>query len=66
MVLIYDSKFVKHLGKLQMHWLGPYTINFITDEGVVHLQHLYGIMMPKLVNGIQLNPYWDSQVQHDS
>lgn len=21
--LLYDSKYLKHLGKLQMHWLGP-------------------------------------------
>ena len=38
MVLLYDNKFAKHLGKLQMHWLGPYVIKFITNEGVVQLQ----------------------------
>ena len=37
-VLIYDSKFAKHPGKLYMHWLGPYIIQFINDGGVVQLQ----------------------------
>jgi hypothetical protein len=23
-VLLYDSKYLQHLGKLRMHWLGPY------------------------------------------
>jgi len=35
MVLLYDGKFTKHLGKFQMHWLGPYVINFIIDVGAV-------------------------------
>ena len=54
---LYDRKFVKHPGKLQMHWLGPYEINFITKGGVVHLQQLNGVMFPKLVNGSQIKPY---------
>ena len=37
LVLLYDSKFMKHLGKLQMHWLGPYLINLITSGGAVQL-----------------------------
>ena len=35
MVIIYEKKFLKHPGKLQMHWLGPYIINDITNEGAV-------------------------------
>ena len=42
---------MKHLGKLQMHWLGPYVIHFITDRGVTQLQQLDGALLPKLVNG---------------
>ena len=60
MVVLYDKKFTKHLGKLQMHWLGPYVIHFITDGGVVQLQKLDGALLPKLVNGSQLNLYQDS------
>ena len=39
MVLLYDIKFAKHPGKLQTHWLGPYVIHFITDEGAIYLHH---------------------------
>ena len=53
---MYDSKFVKHQGKLQMHWLGPYLINSITSGGAVQLQYLYGVMMPKLVNCSMMKP----------
>jgi hypothetical protein len=28
LVLLYDSKYLQHPGKLRMHWLGPYQINF--------------------------------------
>ena len=66
MVLLYDMKFTKHPGKLQMHWLGPYMIDTITNGGVVQLQQLYGTFLPKLANGSRLKPYRDSQVQnHD-
>ena len=56
-MLLYDNKFMKHLGKLQMHWLGPYLINSITSGGAVQLQQLDGAMLPNLVNGSRLNPY---------
>ena len=57
LVLMYDNKFMKHLGKLQMHWIGPYIINSITSGGAIHLQQLHGVMFPKLVNGSRLKPY---------
>ena len=56
-MLLYDNKFLKHPGKLQMHWLGPYLVNSITSRGVVQLQQLDVEMLPKLVNGSQLKPY---------
>ena len=31
LLLLYNSKFMKHLGKLQMHWLGPYLVHSITS-----------------------------------
>jgi hypothetical protein len=40
LVLLYDSKYIQHPGKLGMHWLGPYKINFVTDGGVVQMQGL--------------------------
>jgi hypothetical protein len=30
LVLVYDSKFLQHLGKFRMHWLGPYEVNTVT------------------------------------
>ena len=31
LVLMYDSKSLQHLGKLKMHWSGPYEVKFFTD-----------------------------------
>ena len=38
LVLLYENTFSKHPGKLQMHWLGLYVINFITMGGIVQMQ----------------------------
>ena len=65
-MLLYDNKFVKHLGKLQMHWLGAYVINFIIDGGVVQLKQLDDAMLPKLVNGNQIKPYREVSMQRDA
>ena len=56
-MLLYDSKFMKHLGKLWMHWLGPYLVHSITFGGAVQLQELDGAVLLKLVNGSLLKPY---------
>jgi hypothetical protein len=42
LVLVYDSKSLQHLGKLKMHWLGPYEVNTVTDGGAVQLKDLGG------------------------
>ena len=42
LVLMYDSKFFKHPGNLKTHWLGPYLVKEIIDEGVVKLEKLDG------------------------
>ena len=57
LVLLYDSKFMKHPGKLQMHWLGPYLVHSITFGGVVQLQQLDGAVLPTLINWSWFNPY---------
>ena len=54
---MYDNKFSKHPGKLQMHWLGPNLIDSITSGGVAQLKQLDGVMLPKLMNGSRLKPY---------
>ena len=57
LVLLYDSKFMKHPGKLQMHWICPYLVYSITSGGAVQLQQLDGVVLPNLVNGSRLNLY---------
>jgi hypothetical protein len=33
LVLMYEKKSLHHPGKLRMHWLGPYKVQFVTDGG---------------------------------
>ena len=35
LVLLYDSKFDKFLGKFRIHYLGPYVVKEIIDGGAV-------------------------------
>ena len=56
-MLLYDSKFMKYPGKLQIHWLGPNLVDFITLGGAVQLQQLDGVVLSMLVNGSHLKPY---------
>ena len=42
LVLLYDSKFTQFLGKVKMHWLGPYIIRDISYGGGVQLTWLNG------------------------
>ena len=58
-MLLYDNKFLKHLGKLKTHWLGPYVIAHIIDAGVVKMQRLDGTYVKGMVNGSSLKPYYD-------
>ena len=34
LVLVYDSKFIKHPGKFRTHCLGPYEIAYVIEGGV--------------------------------
>jgi hypothetical protein len=62
MVLVYDTKFMKHLGKFRMHWIGRYEIAYVTEGGVAQLKTLTGEWKEGLVNGIQLKFYYDNQL----
>jgi hypothetical protein len=42
LVLVYDSNFLRHLGKFSMHWLRPYDITYVTEGGVAQLKTLKG------------------------
>lgn len=59
LVLLYDSKFMQHPEKFQMHWLGPYVIKYVTEAGVVQLEILNGEDLGEMVNGSQLKLYRD-------
>jgi hypothetical protein len=57
LVLLYDRKFMQHPGKLCMHWLGPYVIKEVTEEGVVQLEILKEEALKGRVNENHLKLY---------
>jgi len=59
-LLLLDIKYLKHLGKLQIHCLGPFYITEIRDSGAIKLAHLNGIIFPCWVNGAHMKPYYGS------
>ena len=61
LVLLYENKFCKHLGKLKTHWLGPYLIAHITDAGAIKLHKIDGTYIVGMVNGSHLKPYYDGR-----
>ena len=58
-MLLYDSKFMKFLGKFKTHWKGPYIVQKVTNGGVVQLAKLNGEILPSMVNGSCLKKYRD-------
>ena len=66
LVLLYDSKFIKHPRKLRTHWLRPYEIAYVTEGGAAQLKILKGDWKEGLVNGSQLKLYYDNQLPHSS
>jgi hypothetical protein len=66
MVLVYDSKFIKHPGKFKMNWLGPYEVSYVTEGGVAQLKTLNGEWKEGLVNGSRLKLYYDNQLPRTS
>jgi hypothetical protein len=66
LVLIYDSKFLKHPRKFKTHWLGPYDIAYVIKGGDAQLKTLNGEWKEGLMNGSRLNLYYDNQLPHNS
>ena len=64
-MLLYDSKFMKFLGKFKTHWKGPYIVQKVTDGGAVQLAKLNGEIFPSMVNGSRLKKYRDKPVPPD-
>ena len=60
LVLMYDNKFARFLGKFCMHWLGPYQVRHVTEGGASSLARLDGTMLPIMVNGNKLKLYRDN------
>lgn len=57
LVLLYDSKFMKFLGKFRTHYLVPYHVTSISDSGAVQLKKLDGTLMSGKVNVSRLKLY---------
>ena len=57
LVLLYDSKFTKFMGKFHMHWLGSYIIKEITDGSILQLVKMNGEPFLGRVSGNQLKLY---------
>ena len=54
---MFDSKFKDFQGKFQTHWLGPYEIEEVFNNGAVKIRMIDGSKIPLLVNGHQLKIY---------
>jgi hypothetical protein len=57
MVLLYDSKYLKDPGKLQMHWFSPFLVADIRYFSFVYLAQLDGILWLGWLNGTHLKPF---------
>ena len=55
--LLFDSKFKDFQRKFRTHWLGPYEIEEVFNNGVVRIRTIDEINVPLLVNGHQLKIY---------
>ena len=63
---MYDNKFAWFPGKFRMHWLGPYQMKHIIEEGATSLVKLDGTMIPTMVNGSKLKLYRDNQPHYST
>ena len=61
LIVMYDNKFAWFPRKFHMHWLGPYQVKHVTEDGASSLAKLDGTMVPTMVNGSRLKLYRNSQ-----
>jgi len=54
LVLLYDRKFLRHLGEFKTQWLGSFIIHKVTKASVVQLVNLQGELHVGLENGGRL------------
>ena len=57
-VLIYDSRYYKFPGKLQIRWLGPFKILDAFDNGSLLVQDLEETVLPFRVNALRVKHYF--------
>ena len=57
LVLLYDSRFQKFPGKFRLHWLGPYKVRVIYENGSFDLEDSEGNVLPTRLNGNRLKVY---------
>ena len=57
-MLIYDNCYYKFPNKLQIHWLGPFCIKEVFDNGSLLVQDLDKTIVPFWVNGLQVKHYF--------
>ena len=63
--LLYDSKFKNFKGKFNTHWLGPYEIEKIFDNGSVWVKTINDGNVTFLVNGHNLKLYQKPQSKEE-
>jgi hypothetical protein len=61
LVLMYDNKYLQHLGKLLMRWLGPFRLVYISEAGVTKQAIVQGQSLKGLINGSRLKVYYGPQ-----
>jgi hypothetical protein len=66
LVLLYDNKFMKNLGKFRTHWLDHLRFPMLQKEELHSLKTLNGEWKEGLVNGSRLKLYCDNQLPHNS
>jgi len=59
-VLLYDCKFQKFSGKLQINYLGSFIVMEIKYFGEVRLMKLDGVLLHGWLNGACLKPFYNT------
>jgi hypothetical protein len=49
--LLFDSRFKNFKGKFSTHWLGPYEVDMVFDNGSVKIKTIDGSGISFVVNG---------------
>jgi hypothetical protein len=57
LALVYDSRHHKFPGKLHVHWLGPYVVTKIWDNGSLSLTTMDGEEFPTRINGSRVKKF---------